>query len=96
MSSCRPLGFCSSIKAEARVLLVGLRELKKLGASYCIIEGDSQTIISWGLGNCDFSWHLAPVIYEICKLIFLMNVSLIHVSRSQNGLADQLANWGIA
>lgn len=96
-SCCGPLGLCGSIEAEARALLVGLRELKNLGASSCIAEGNSQTIISWGLGNSDFSWQLAPVIYEIRELIFLMNGSLVHVVRSQNGLvADQLANWRIA
>lgn len=74
---------------------MGLGELKKFGASNCIVEGDFQTIISWGMGNGNCFWHLSPVIYEIRELISLMNVSLIHVVRNQNGLTDQLANWGI-
>lgn len=43
-----PLGVCGAIEAEARALLMGIRDLKKMDTLNCIVEGDSQTIISWG------------------------------------------------
>lgn len=94
-SYCGPLGNCDSIKAKAMALLLGLRELRRLGMVQCIVEGDSQTVISWGSGRGDISWRLAPIFYEIQKLVLSMKYSLKHVDRGQNGLADQLANWGV-
>lgn len=85
---CGPLGNCDSIKAEALALLLGLRELRRLGLAQCIVEGDSQTVISWGSGRGDISWHLAPIFYEIRELVLSLNCSLKHVDRCQNGLAD--------
>lgn len=89
---CGPLGICDSIKAKAMDLLLGLRELKKIGVIDCMVEDDSATIISWGLGKGDGSWCLASIIYEIRELISLLNCSITHVDRSQNELADKLAN----
>lgn len=45
-ASCGPLGICDFEKVKAMTLLFGLRELKKLGASECLVECDSGTVIS--------------------------------------------------
>lgn len=45
--SCSPLGVCDLIKAEAMGLLMGLRELRKMGLIGCFVEGDSVTVIGW-------------------------------------------------
>lgn len=49
--SCGPLASCNSKKAETLTMLLGLRELKKIGISSCIIEGDSAVVIGWGQGK---------------------------------------------
>lgn len=41
-----PLWTCGSIDVEVMALLFGLRELKKIGVPNCVVDGDSQTIIS--------------------------------------------------
>lgn len=92
---CGPLGECDAIKAEATSLLMGLRELNRLRLKSCEVEGDSVVVISWGRGDNLANWCLAPIIYEICELVSILSVSLSHVTRSQNELADKLANWGI-
>lgn len=71
-----PLGVCDSIKAEPMARLLGFGELKKLGVPNVFVEGDSQTIISWGMGKGNVSWCLAPIIYEIRELVSLLNCSL--------------------
>lgn len=72
-----------------------LKVLKSMDVHMCIVEGDSQTIISWSLGRGDMSWRVAPIVYEIWEVASLMECSLVHIDRGQNALADRLANWGI-
>lgn len=52
------LGICDSTMAETKSLFKGLKELKKMGISGCIIEGDSEVVISWDQGKDCNSWHL--------------------------------------
>lgn len=59
------------------------------------MEGDSHSVISWGLRRGDISWRLAPIFNEIRELILSLKYSLKHVDRCQNGLVDQLTNWGV-
>lgn len=92
---CGSLGECDAIKAEVTSLLMGLRELNRLGMKSCEVERDSVVVISWGRGDNLASWCLAPIIYEIQELVSIFFVSLSHVIRSQNELANKLENWGI-
>lgn len=41
------------------------------------------------------NWKLAHVIYEIRELMNVLIVTLVHVLREQNVLADKMANWGV-
>lgn len=76
-------------------LLLGLRELKKIGVSNCFVDGDSAILKSWGMGRGDGSWCMAPIIYEIQELVSLMQCFLAYIERRQNELADKLAIWGV-
>lgn len=62
------LEYCNSTRAETMGMLMGIRELKKLGASGAIIEGDSAVVIGWGNGKVCNSWELWNLVYEITKI----------------------------
>lgn len=90
-----PLEVCDSTKAEAIGLLMGLRELKRLGIGGCFVEGDSMVAIGWEKGKGNASWQLAQITHEIRELAILLCISLVHVLWEQTKVADKLANWGI-
>lgn len=58
----------------------------------CMVEGDCEVVISWGLGHGKGSWLLSSTLYEIWESVYACSISLSHVVRCQNGLADSLAN----
>lgn len=91
---CGPIVSCNSTKAETLGLLMGLRELKKLGAHGSTAEGDSFTTIEWGKGIGEGSWKLEHFVNEIQDISCLLGFKLYHVLRVQSSLADKLANWG--
>lgn len=74
---------------------MGLRELNCLRLKEHEVEGDSAVVISWGKGDSLGCWCLASILFEIRVLMSLLFVSLSHIDRSQNELADKLANWGV-
>lgn len=76
---CGPLGVCNSPKAKALSLLMGLRELKKMGISSCSIEGDSMETIGWGMGKECGSWKIWQHVYEVREISSLLGCSLPHV-----------------
>lgn len=53
-----PLEPCNSTKAETMTMLLGLRELKKMGLFECIVEGDSAVVIGWGQSKECKSWRM--------------------------------------
>lgn len=56
LTICGPLGEGDSTKAELLSLLYGLREIKKLGRSGCLVEVDSKVVVSWALYTCEGAW----------------------------------------
>lgn len=44
---CGPLTQCDSTKAETQSMLIGLKELKIMKVSGCVIEGDSEVAVGW-------------------------------------------------
>ena len=46
-------------EAEMYALLIGCRELLKLGGLAAIIEGDSFSVIKWSPRKTSFPWRLA-------------------------------------
>lgn len=77
-------------------LLMGIRELKSLGALWAIIEGDSAVVIAWGQGNECISWELWSLVYEISEIALEIGCSFFHVPCEQNSVANSLANWGVS
>lgn len=59
------------------------------------VEGDSKVVIRWGGGNGQCSWRLSSYLYEIKDLVASLAISLVHIPRCQNSLADKLANKGV-
>lgn len=85
-----PSGDCDSTHAKVMGLLIGLRELKNLQLSGVLVAGDSEVIVDWGLGRGLGSWRLLPLLYEIRELVVALSISLSHVDRCQNELANVL------
>lgn len=54
-----------------------------------------MVIVSWELGKSAGSLHLVHYIHEIRELVQALEVTLTHMSRLQNGVADKLAKWGV-
>lgn len=90
-----PISFANSTKVEVMGLFWGLREVRSLKLENPLVESDSAVVVGWGLGNFNDSWIYAHLIHEIRDLVVTLNVGLSHVPRSQNGMADKLAKWGI-
>lgn len=88
------LGECDSIKVELYGLLMGLRECKRMWLKSFVVLWDSKAVIGWGRGKGDGSWRYAHYIYEIKELVAKLGVTLYHVSKNHNVMADSLTNWG--
>lgn len=90
-----PIGITDSTKAEVMGLLLGLREIRDSKLKVPFVEGDSLVVVGWGLGHSEGSWKYAQQIHEIRDLMVALKVELKHIPRSQNGLANKLAKWGV-
>lgn len=74
-----------------------MQRLKAMGMGIreCDVEGDCKMVIGWGKGIGNGLWQLSVFIHEIRELSRLLGVSLVHIPREQNVLADKLANSGV-
>lgn len=66
-----------------------LRSLKRKMA-----EGNSSVVVGWGLGYSTGLWKYVHLIHEIRDLVVSLHIALVHVPRSQSGLAGKTAKWG--
>ena len=63
-----PLSSSDSYGAEVYPLLIGCRELRKVGGYKAIIEGDSFSAIQWASGKSPFPWGLTDLVKKrSCK-----------------------------
>lgn len=90
-----PIGVCGTIHTKTMSLLEGLNLAKGKGATGCILEGDSLTVVSWGRGMKCGSWRLNHFFAEIKSLIKFLDAELVHVPQAQNSLADRIAKWSV-
>lgn len=72
-------------------MLMGSRELCKIGAHNAIIEGDSFSAIRWGPGKSCYPWKLADWVGEIHHIADQLGCQFNHISRGENEIADDFA-----
>ena len=66
--------------------------LRDKGIKECLIEGDSSSNVSWGLGKSQGPWLLNHLVSEVVREL---QVDLLQVPRCQNSSTDKLAKWGV-
>lgn len=87
-------GTMGSNEADILSLLYWLRMLKEKRLVEGDVEGDSITVINWGLGFSLGSWHWHHYIMEVRVLVKELKVDLHHIPRVQNSSADKLTKRG--
>jgi len=91
------LGTCTNNVAEYRALILGLDASLQLGCEELSIALDSELIVRQIQGRYKVkNESLLPLFQQVQeRLSRLRKWSIMHVPRSQNSRADQLANQGI-
>ena len=60
-----PVGSTDANEAKVYALLIGCRELERIGRSHPIIEGDSFSTIQWAFGKAIYPWRIAHWVNEV-------------------------------
>ena len=91
------LGICTNNVAEDRALLAGLEEAKRCGCSHIALFLDSELVVRQLQGRYKVKHEqLQPLHQKASALLAgLSGWSIAHVPRSDNAIADSLANKGI-
>ncbi|GAV67195.1 RVT_3 domain-containing protein, partial [Cephalotus follicularis] len=84
------LGTGNSAEAEAKAMHLGLRLCTKRDLSISSMELDSLFIVNCFNDLWDPPWTIEYILRD-CKNLISPNVSISHVFRESNGLADRLA-----
>ncbi|MQL94060.1 hypothetical protein Taro_026721 [Colocasia esculenta] len=84
-------GVCSSLEAEALALRNGIILCYEKGISYFLIESDSLVLVQMMKGNYSIPWHLSIITQDILYRCQHIHVSLSHIYREANQVADTLA-----
>ena len=91
------IGIGDSNLAELVAILEALRMLSSaqwLFGSGVVIESDSMVAVSWANGTDIVVWRYLSIYNEIRNLLCqLRSVSVRHISRSSNSVADSLAKF---
>ncbi|XP_075497881.1 uncharacterized protein LOC142535353, partial [Primulina tabacum] len=88
------LGFpCNNKQAEYEALFIGLEILKDLGVKELLISGDSQLVLKQLSGELKCTSLSLPPYYTVVSQLLddFEEVSLVHVPRQENWVADELA-----
>ncbi len=91
------IGSCTNNEAEYRALIAGLKEAVRRGYSGLQIFMDSELVVKQINGEYRVkSRHLLPYVSEVRRLLQAIGAYRVsHIDRSENRLADQLANEAI-
>ena len=82
-------------EAELFALLIGCRELRRIGGLNPIFEDDSFSSVQWGSGEAIHPWRLADWVEEVQVISSLLDASFHHILREANTMADGLAREGV-
>ncbi|GAV71657.1 RVT_3 domain-containing protein, partial [Cephalotus follicularis] len=86
-------GTGNNAKAEAKAMHLGLRLCTERGLSISFIELDSLLIVNCFNAQWDPPWAIEYILRD-CKNLITPTVSISHIYREDNGLADRLAAHG--
>lgn len=90
-----PIAIIDAMEAEMCGFLATFHILKEENWLECFVEGNSQSVISWGSGRSKGSWRLSHLICEAKCIVRDFKVVVSHIPRSQNDLVDMLAKWSV-
>jgi ribonuclease HI len=90
----RRLGATTNNQAEYRALIAGLEKALALGARHIVIKSDSELVVKQLNGIYKIkNAGLRPLYQEVVRLTgSLESFSISYIPRSQNAVADALAN----
>ena len=91
------MGYCSSMKAELKAILRGLRIAKEKGVSRLLVRSDSTVLVGMLRGEMEPNPEHGALI-EQCKRLVQeesWKVQISHCYREANKVADMLANIGV-
>ena len=90
-------GICTSVKAELRVALRGLKMARELGLKKVWLRADSTVVVGMLRGNGNWNPVNKPFITQRKQLIERTDweIKITHCYREANQVADKLANLGI-
>ena len=91
-----PVDALDANEAEVYALLLGCRELEKLGGAYLIIEGDSFSTIQWASSKASYPWRIAAWVEEVQDSSKKIGASFCHILWEANSMADGLARVGLS
>ena len=81
-------------EAELFALLIGCRELRKMGCVTVILEGNSFSVIQWCSGKSSFPWSLADWV-KVQDISIHLGACFNHILKGANVMADALAKEGV-
>ncbi|MQM17956.1 hypothetical protein Taro_050938 [Colocasia esculenta] len=87
-------GVCSSLEAEALALRNGIILCYEKGISDFLVESDSLVLVQMMKGNYSIPWRLSIITQDILYRCQHIHVSLSHIYREANQVADTLAGFG--
>jgi ribonuclease HI len=93
----RSLGYCTNNIAEYRALILGLEEALKKRYGRLNIFLDSELLVNQIKGSYKVkNENLKILMFEVRKLLsYFDSYKIEHIDRSQNHMADKLANEAI-
>ena len=82
-------------EAEAYALLIGCRELERIGP-HTKIEGDSLSTIQWASWRTNYPWWIVDWVKVAQDIFGKMGASFHHILRKANSMVDGIARKGVS
>ncbi|KAK6791865.1 hypothetical protein RDI58_010946 [Solanum bulbocastanum] len=89
------IGIATNIEAEARAIQAALSISAKKGFQNLVIETDSMSLMKMILKTWRIPWEIAEILKYIIREVQQQEVTIKHIYREGNQMADYLANFAI-